>query len=473
MLETDYLVVGAGAVGMAFVDALVDSDEQADVVIVDKRHAPGGHWLDAYPFVRLHQPSANYGVDSTPLGSDRVDEDGPNRGFRELAGGSEVCAYFDDVMRHRLQPSGRVRFFPMSEYVGGGRFRSLLTGDVTEVSVRRRLVDATYLASRVPATDPPPFEVASGASCVPVGDLARVTEPPAGYVVVGGGKTSMDAVTWLLGQGTPPEVITWIRPRDTWLTNRANFQPAEGAIDTFAGVVHEMEAVAASATVDEAVLQAERAGVLLRPDPEHLPTMARGPTVSEAELEGLRRVEDVVRLGHVRRIEPDRIVLAEGTVPVTPGHLHVHCAARGLPLDAPRPVFTDDLVTVQCITRMSPAFSAALTGYVESTDRSTADKNALLPPNPYSDTPFDFLRAVLGGLRTEMGWVGEPDVQAWVDASRLNVLKDIASFADPDRLADLQGRFLEASGPALARLDRWASEADANEQRLIWNPAAA
>jgi hypothetical protein len=72
-----------------------------------------------------------------------------------------------------------------------------------------------------------------------------------------------------------------------------------------------------------------------------------------------------------------------------------------------------------------------------------------------------------------MGWVGEPDVQAWVDASRLNVLKDIASFADPDRLADLQGRFLEAAAPALARLDEWASEADASEQLLIWNPAAA
>lgn len=473
MLETDYLVVGAGALGMAFVDALVAGDEGADVVLVDKRHAPGGHWLDAYPFVRLHQPSANYGVDSTPLGSDRVDEDGPNRGFKELAGGSEICAYFDDVMRHRLRPSGRVRFFPMSEYVGEGRFRSLITGDETEVSVRRRLVDATYLASRVPATDPPPFEIAPGATCVPVGDLARVTEPPAGYVIIGGGKTSMDAVTWLLEQGTPADAITWIRPRDTWLTNRANFQPGEGAIDTFAGVVHEVEAVAASATVDEAVLRAEQAGVLLRPDPEHLPTMGRGPTVSEAELEGLRRVEDVVRLGHARLIEPDRIVLAEGTIPVTPGHLHVHCASRGLPLDPPRPVFTDDLVTVQCITRMSPAFSAALTGYVESTDRSTSDKNALLPPNPYSDTPFDFLRAVLGGLRTEMGWASEPDVQAWVDASRLNVMKDIASFADPDRLADLQGRLLEAVGPALARLDQWGAAAGAAEQRLIWDPAAA
>jgi cation diffusion facilitator CzcD-associated flavoprotein CzcO len=62
-LETDYLVVGAGATGMAFVDTLV-AESDADVVMVDRRHRPGGHWLDAYPFVRLHQPSANYGVTS-------------------------------------------------------------------------------------------------------------------------------------------------------------------------------------------------------------------------------------------------------------------------------------------------------------------------------------------------------------------------------------------------------------------------
>lgn len=39
-IETDYLVVGCGAAGMAFTDALV-SDSDADVVMVDRRHAPG------------------------------------------------------------------------------------------------------------------------------------------------------------------------------------------------------------------------------------------------------------------------------------------------------------------------------------------------------------------------------------------------------------------------------------------------
>jgi hypothetical protein len=66
-VETDYLVVGCGAAGMAFTDALIEASD-AQVVMVDRRHAPGGHWNDAYPFVRLHQPSAYDGVNSLPLG---------------------------------------------------------------------------------------------------------------------------------------------------------------------------------------------------------------------------------------------------------------------------------------------------------------------------------------------------------------------------------------------------------------------
>ena len=76
-MTTDYLVVGAGASGLAFTDALVAEADDVDVTVIDRRHAVGGHWLYAYPFVRLHIPSAYYGVNSLPLGEDRVDEPRP------------------------------------------------------------------------------------------------------------------------------------------------------------------------------------------------------------------------------------------------------------------------------------------------------------------------------------------------------------------------------------------------------------
>ena len=42
VLEADYVVAGAGAMGMAFTDALVDHAD-VSVVLVDRRHGVGGH----------------------------------------------------------------------------------------------------------------------------------------------------------------------------------------------------------------------------------------------------------------------------------------------------------------------------------------------------------------------------------------------------------------------------------------------
>ena len=69
VLECDYLVIGSGVTGMAFVDEMIHGNSEIKVILVDKRAKPGGHWVDAYSFVRLHQPSALYGVNSKPLGN--------------------------------------------------------------------------------------------------------------------------------------------------------------------------------------------------------------------------------------------------------------------------------------------------------------------------------------------------------------------------------------------------------------------
>ena len=94
MEDTDYLVVGAGASGLAFADSLVSKTDAVKVTIVDRRPAPGGHWLDVYPFVRLHSPSSYYGVNSLPLGEDTIDLVGENAGCYERATGPEVREYF-------------------------------------------------------------------------------------------------------------------------------------------------------------------------------------------------------------------------------------------------------------------------------------------------------------------------------------------------------------------------------------------
>jgi hypothetical protein len=468
-LETDYLVVGAGALGMAFVDSLMENSD-ADIVMLERRHRPGGHWLDSYPFVQLHQPSRYYGVNSTPLGQDRLEPEGIDTGFYERASGAEICGYFDEIMRHRFLASRRVRFFPMCDYLGDRRFRSRVTDQVTDVTVRSHVVDATYMASRVPATDAAPFDVADGVRCVPVGELAKLEKPAAGYVIVGGGKTALDAICWLLDRGTDPDEITWIRPRDSWILNRASFQP--GQARTFAAVVLQLEAMVASASVDEVYERLEEEQVMLRTDPAVVPTMMKGGTVSLRELEQLRRIANVVRLGHVERIEPDQIVLEHGSIPTTPDHLHVHCAAPGLSDNPPRAIFTDDTITLQLVTRVGLTLSGALQGFLESTGRTTQEKNALCPPTVMPHTPFDYLRVILAGIRTEMGWQDAPDLQEWVDRSRLNLLHGLGESEDGATVRELQGRFLTALFPACDKLQVFAAQATPQERARMFEPAA-
>ncbi len=209
---------------------------------------------------------------------------------------------------------------------------------------------------------------------------------------------------------------------------------------------------------------------MLRTDRSITPTMMKGGTLSLAELAELRRVDDVVRLGHVRRIDLDEIVLDEGSIPTSPDHLHVHCAAAGLSDNPPKPVFTDDLITLQVITRGSLPLSAALVGFVEASGRTTDEKNLLCRPNPWPHTPFDWMRLILTGIRTELAWATTPDVQAWVDSSRLNLLRGLEADPDQAAVADLQGRFLTALGPAFAKIDEYAEQASPAEQARVVAP---
>jgi hypothetical protein len=215
-IETDYLVIGAGAAGMSFTDALIEADQESQVVVLERRHAPGGHWNDAYPFVRLHQPAACYGVNSRSLGGDKRDESGPNAGLYQQADGVEICDYFRRVMDEHHVASGQVRFFPMSNYLGldsrDVAFVAALTGAVAEVKVRQAVVDARYLEPTIPKRHTPSFTVDTDIRCVPVNELADVREPATGYTIIGGGKTGSDACTWLLGNGVDPDKIRWIRP---------------------------------------------------------------------------------------------------------------------------------------------------------------------------------------------------------------------------------------------------------------------
>ena len=461
-IETDYLIVGAGAAGMAFADALI-ADCDADVVLVDRRHRPGGHWNDAYPFVRLHQPSAFYGVNSRALGGDCIDRAGPNAGMYERATAAQICDYYQRVLDEHLLPSGRVRFFGMCDCpldgAGEQGFASRLTGETTAVRVRRRVVDARYLETSVPATRTPSFGAEPGVRLIPVNDLVTVAEPPGGYTVIGGGKTAMDACLWLLDSGVPPEMIRWIRPRDAWLLDRAYQQPLDLVAWLIEGVSLYVEAAAQAEDAGDLFGRLEACGQLRRLDPAVQPEMYRCATVSESELTSLRRIGNVVRQGRVVHLGPGQIVLERGSIPAGAGHVYVDCSAAGLRVAPARPVFAPGLITLQAIRSCQPAFSAALAGYVEASRHDDAGKNRLCPPNPYPDTAADWIPTTCIALRAQDLWLRDPDLAAWLDRSRLNAACGIRDHLTEPRMKSALGRLFANSEQAVTNLDTFLAQA--------------
>lgn len=456
-IEADYLVVGAGAMGMAFTDTLI-TDSEASVVIIDRAHQPGGHWTTAYPFVRLHQPSTYYGVNSKSLGNNMIDEVGWNQGLHELATVGEVCSYFDAVMQHQFLPSGQVTYFPMSEYLGDGCFRTLAGGECA-VTVQRRIVDATYLAAEVPSMRAAPYDVSPGIDCIAPNELPKFTTRER-YVIVGAGKTGMDVCLWLLRNNVSPDRLTWIMPRDAWLLDRASIQPGPTFIKQFrASFAATLDAIGAAASIEDLFERLEAAGNLLRLDPSIRPAMYRCATVSSAELDQLRRIDDVVRMGHIQRIEPTAIVLDGGSITSSPSVLYIDCTADGAPKRPARNVFDNGLITLQSLRGCQQVFSAALTAHVETSYDEDAVKNELCVPVPHPDSDLDWLRLTGSDLRNQQRWLQDDDLRDWLRSARLNILAGLLPpLSDKPRVRDrvlsiFQSRLTDAGEQLEALLD--------------------
>jgi NAD(P)-binding Rossmann-like domain len=465
-METDYLVVGTGASGMAFVDALIASSG-AEVVMVDRHDRPGGHWNDDYPFVRLHQPSALYGVASRCLGQDRIDESGINAGFYERATAAEVCDYYGRVLEEQLLPSGQVRLYGMHDHLGvdsdGHQLRSRVTGQTTSVRVRRKLIDATYIESSLPSTHTPPYTIDPDAVVLTPNALPHLDEPASGFTLIGAGKTSMDTCCWLIDQGADADNIRWIRPRDAWTGDRASIQPLRLVGAFVEWVAAQNEVCAEAETLEELFPALEDRGVFHRLDPEVEPVFNRGAILCEAERVMLREVENVVRLGKVRHVGADRIDLDEGTIAHESGHVVIDCTAEGLASRPDRRVYDPDRITIQWIQAGIAPFSAALIGFVEASRDDDVEKNRLCTARGFSRRA-DVVNYAAGWLNTQRGflaWMAEPDLAEWLSTCRLSPFGNAGPYLGDPAAQEALGRMVGAQGPAVENLKRLLAEGDA------------
>lgn len=441
-IATDYLVIGSGASGMAFADTLVQESD-AHITIVDRHAKPGGHWNDAYPFVTLHQPSAFYGVNSMPLGANHIDTAGANQGMYELASGPEISGYYDKVMSQKLLPSGRVSYFPTSNYLGADdagvhTFESILSGEKTQVTVRKKLVDANYYSPTVPSTHTPKFTVAEGVRLIAPNALTQLWQTknienrPTKFCIIGAGKTAMDAGIWLLNHGAAPDSISWVMPRDSWLVNRLTTQPGEEFFkDSIGGQVTQMACFAKATSVDDLFLRLEASDQMLRIYPEHTPTMFHFATASNGEIAILQRIKNVIRLGRVQVLEPAKMVLDQGNMTMEAGTLYIDCTASAVEPRAMPPIFDGNKIVLQLVRAPLPTFSAALIAYVEAHYTDEGQKNKLCGNVPFPHSLADYPRTMAANMTNQMHWAQDKPLRNWMREARLDGFGKLMSNIDP------------------------------------------
>jgi hypothetical protein len=444
-LETDYLIIGAGATGLSFADTLL-SESDAHITLVDKHAQPGGHWNDAYPFVALHQPSAFYGVNSLELGSGRKDTAGHNAGLYELASGAEVSAYFQKVMHQVLLPSGRVRYLPMSRYESmqgnTAQVSSLLSGQSTQIVVRKKQVDATYFTPQVPATTAPKFKLARGVRLVTPTQLTHSwqnaqEERPSSYCILGAGKTAMDAAVWLLQCGAAPESIHWVMPRDSWLVNRITTQPGVEYFEhSIGGVAKQMKALAEASSVEDMYERLEASGQMLRIDPSHKPSMFHFATMSEGEVKLLRQIKQIIRLGRVQEITQEGLVLAQGKQAMPPQTLYINCTASGVEPRPNEPIFQPGRIVPQLVRAPLVTFSSAVCAYVEAHygegDASDAIKNDICKIVPFPRNIAGYIQSTITNMTNQVRWSQDKKLRAWMTHSRLDGFSKMTASIEED-----------------------------------------
>ena len=454
---------------MAFCDTLLHhtstSSTPPTVILVDKHDRPGGQWNDSYSFVALHQPSRGYGVESErlePVGDPNADT---HRATRD-----EILDYYSAVQR-KLEARFNFRFvggisFDMNQLGGSGsegvyQLQSKSsdgTASTSNIRVRKKVVDARYLEPDLPIFVGPKFTYDDAVvKCIPVNELPMVKSGKH-YAVIGGGKTGMDAITYLQTEAkVVPSNITWVVPNDAWITARGNIGSCMEFLHTCTRLAKDQSsdttalkwAVLAPDFFQKGFLEWEKTGRVYRLHEDALPTKFKDATLCKREMDIIQKVTNVIsHHGRITSISDSGAMnFEDGTVvPLSDGQslahtVFVHCSAGAFnyskhPNNESPPVYGDNVLTIQDVYG-TPGFCfvGSLFGRLEAMGDEISDdeKNSmcLAPQAGASEavSPLGPSGGDIGTISENHGlvqrvrnlekWLNVPEIKGWLEGHRL------------------------------------------------------
>jgi hypothetical protein len=242
--------------------------------------------------------------------------------------------------------------------------------------VNKKFVNAGYLTAVVPFMRKGPFEVAEGMTAVSPNDVNDLTKFKSckDFVIIGGGKTSMDCIIHLFESGVEPSCVRWIVPNDPMIVDRDDVFFGEEnryfmnhfpliklptnylLADEFSAfllfltllifwVISNYTMILGFSVLIVGLFVIYSA--LTRYSPEIKSTAYKCCTLGRDEYEKLSpALTNIVRYGRVSSISDSEIIMVKGKISVNTNSVIIDCSSNGLTARAAIPVWEGDKITL-------------------------------------------------------------------------------------------------------------------------------
>ena len=228
----------------------------------------------------------------------------------------------------------------------------------------RKTVDGTLMLTKVPSTTSPSYTVSHDVNLVPINQLADIKLPWKRYVVIGAGKTGLDAILFLIDNKVEHENIVWIVPNDSWFWNRDRLNDLDNLHEA---TRNNMTCVMEATDVNDVYKRYESEGNFMRLDKNVWPTRMRAATVSSEEMAKFRLLTHVIRKGRIKAIESNAIVFQQGdTIPTDADTLHIDCSTSGTNFPPAKPrIYDGNKINLQLVQLPQACTSGAMVAALE------------------------------------------------------------------------------------------------------------